>query len=621
MIENKVKLVVWDLDETFWRGTLTEEGISPIARNVEYVVALSKRGIINSICSKNDYDQARAKLTELGVWEHFVFPRISFNPKGKAVAELIEEAALRPENVLFIDDNRSNLEEVKFFNPGIMTGHPDDLLDGLLDHPHLAGKPDPEMSRLKQYQFLQRKVAERSSSSLSNEEFLRTSNIRVTIDYDVESNMDRILELINRTNQLNYTKKRVETPEEVAEFLDTLKGFGIYAGCVNAVDNYGDYGMVGFFLGQQRPRAKNLIHFVFSCRTMNMGIEQYVYEMLNCPDIEIMGRVSYGLDTHDKIDWINTGESGPEGAVARPNPKLLLLGGCDLLQLASYCSTDRLEFVNFAKEDQKLRYDDPNFVLNDRALLRDSKVIREFPWWTYEDALRFDEGVASSDLIILSMWPGMNDNYVKTADGLILKMNNKALERLIWKGPAWFESNFEVLEVDDDRRLEMTLASFDRIAGMARPGARVFCLGSYSIVPKKEARVARKRRYSEVVREYCSRHPELFTYVDVNTIVSPDMLIDGMHYSRHGTFLLGQHIMAVFEGREQAPSGGIGRPKKEDSYRRELRVERALRRQERNASDLGKKKTSESDEDRAQRRVARKKERAARRSESATAEG
>ena len=623
MIENKVKLVVWDLDETFWRGTLTEGGIAHVESNIEMVRELSKRGIINSICSKNDYEQAKEKLSECGIWDYFVFPRISFNPKGKAVAELIEEAALRPQNVLFIDDNRSNLEEVKFFNPGIMTGHPDDLLDGLLAHPNLKGKPDPEMSRLKQYQFLQRKVDERSSSSLSNEEFLRASNIRVTIDYDIESNMDRILELINRTNQLNYTKKRVETPEEIAEFQDHLNKFGFYAGCVNAVDNYGEYGLIGFFLGQQRPIKKNLFHFVFSCRTMNMGIEQYVYEMLNRPDIEIVGPVSYGLDTHDKVDWINTGESGEGGsseAVARPNPKLLLLGGCDLLQLASYCSTDRLEFVNFAKEGQRLRFDDPNFVLTDRALLRDCKVIREFPWWTYEDALRFDEGVASSDLIILSMWPGMNDNYLRTADGVMLKMNNTAVERMIWKGPAWFESNFEQLDVDDEGRLEMTLASFDRIAAMARPGARIFCLGSYSIVPRKEIRVARRRRFNAVVREYCSRHPELFTYVDVDAIVPPDMLVDILHYSRHGTVLLGQHILALFQGREPVPQGQGDGPAKEDKGRKRAgQEERTQRREERRGKERS--GNGELQAERAQRREERQKMRAAKRSKSAIAEG
>jgi hypothetical protein len=109
--------------------------------------------------------------------------------------------------------------------------------------------------------------------------------------------------------------------------------------------------------------------------------------------------------------------------------------------------------------------------------------------------------------------------------------------------------------------------------------------------------------------------------VDVDAIVSPDMLVDTMHYSRHGTFLLGQHILAVFEGREQAASGKAGRPKKEDSFRREARVEKALRRQERSTRDGGKgKKKPASDEDRAQRREERKKERAARRIASALAE-
>ena len=118
-ITNKVKLVIWDLDETFWRGTLTEGGITPVASNVAMVKELSRRGIINSICSKNDYDQVKNALTELGIWEFFVFPHIQFAPKGQALVTMLEGAGLRAENVLFVDDNPSNLEEAKFFNPGI----------------------------------------------------------------------------------------------------------------------------------------------------------------------------------------------------------------------------------------------------------------------------------------------------------------------------------------------------------------------------------------------------------------------------------------------------------------------------------------------------------------------
>ena len=50
-----IKLVIWDLDETFWKGTLSEGQIYPIKKNIEIIETLTKRGIINSIVSKNDY--------------------------------------------------------------------------------------------------------------------------------------------------------------------------------------------------------------------------------------------------------------------------------------------------------------------------------------------------------------------------------------------------------------------------------------------------------------------------------------------------------------------------------------------------------------------------------------
>ena len=60
ILKNPVKLVVWDLDETFWKGTLSEEGITPIIGNIELVKQLAQRGIISSVCSKNDHGSAMA---------------------------------------------------------------------------------------------------------------------------------------------------------------------------------------------------------------------------------------------------------------------------------------------------------------------------------------------------------------------------------------------------------------------------------------------------------------------------------------------------------------------------------------------------------------------------------
>src|SRR5882672_10060849 len=129
-IKNDVKMVIWDLDDTFWNGTLAEGGIEFIESNAEKVRALAARGIVSSIASKNDLDKAKELLERAGVWNYFVFPEISYTPKGNMVAEIIRNASLRSENILFIDDNISNLEEVRFFNSGIMLAQPGEIISG-----------------------------------------------------------------------------------------------------------------------------------------------------------------------------------------------------------------------------------------------------------------------------------------------------------------------------------------------------------------------------------------------------------------------------------------------------------------------------------------------------------
>ena len=623
MIENKVKLVIWDLDETFWRGTLTEGGIAHVESNIEMIRELSKRGIINSICSKNDHEQAKEKLSECGIWDYFVFPSISFNPKGKAIAEMIEGAALRPQNVLFLDDNPSNLEEAKFFNPGIMTANPADVLESLLDHPNLAGKPDPELTRLKQYQFLQRKVEERGATTLSNEEFLRASNIRIVINNDIEPDFDRVVELINRTNQLNYTKIRLETDDEVQGLRDLIRGRHVHAGTVHVVDNYGDYGLVGFYLGMRRSAYNKLIHFVFSCRTMNMGIEQYVYEMLGSPDIEVAGPVSYGLKTHDRVDWINAGGGDRGSNQSGPlNEKLVLLGGCDLLQLASYCSTDRSEFVNEQREGAKIRFDDPGFILSDRSALKTHAAMGRFAWWNHDDALRFDEALASAKLILISLWPGMNGHYFRIGQDISVRLTKGVANEIRENDPEFFDQNFAALDLEDDDRLALIEKSFDAIVSKCGDGTRIFSLGCYTRGLDR-SRAGRRILYNKICRDYCERHPERFRYVDVDSIVPPEMMADRTHFMRPGYFALAQYILAVIRGHEPVLQEQVDRSAEGgETPANGRRAERTKRRQERSGrkSEEGP-ASGELLGDRAQRREERKKIRAARRSESATAEG
>ena len=36
MDASKIKLIIWDLDETFWNGTISEQKVAPVKQAVSY---------------------------------------------------------------------------------------------------------------------------------------------------------------------------------------------------------------------------------------------------------------------------------------------------------------------------------------------------------------------------------------------------------------------------------------------------------------------------------------------------------------------------------------------------------------------------------------------------------
>ncbi len=336
-----VKLVVWDLDDTFWRGTLSEGPVELDPALVELVRTLNRRGIVNAICSKNDESPVRAELEAAGLWEEFVFARVDWTPKGPRVAAIIEDAQLRPENVLFVDDLPSNLGEAAHFAPGLQTAGPD-ILPQLLELPQLAGKDDHDLSRLRQYRVLERKLVDRRAAQGPHEEFLRSCAIRVTVHEDPAAEVDRLHELALRTNQLNFTKRRPTRDEFAALLADP----DVVAGYVEVADRYGDYGICGFY-ALHRPTGV-LTDYLFSCRILGMGVEQWLYDRLGRPELEPVGEVVAELT--GTVDWItlDDGTAPPDAPVADTDGgvrigrigRILIVGGCDLSTTADFLGGD-----------------------------------------------------------------------------------------------------------------------------------------------------------------------------------------------------------------------------------------------------------------------------------------
>lgn len=333
MIDIKnIKLIIWDLDDTFWMGTLSEGGATAKAENIRLVRDATDAGIINSICSKNEPEPTIAHLKDLGIWEYFVFASINWENKGARLAHMIDTMALRPQNVLFIDDNVHNLQEAKHFLPEIQIAEPDVIAE-LITQVALLPKKDIAHKRLKQYKVLEEK-AEAAKSFDSNEAFLYSSNIRVEMHTDCENHIERLHDLILRSNQLNFTKKRISEEELRA----LIKDKDCQCGYVSVTDNYGDYGIVGFYAVRNGVAE----HFVFSCRTMGQMIEQWVYAQLGFPELEVVGEVRTQLNKTDCPKWINQELEGSikelesERVSELGECKILVKGPCDLSNSLSY---------------------------------------------------------------------------------------------------------------------------------------------------------------------------------------------------------------------------------------------------------------------------------------------
>ncbi|WP_376096996.1 HAD-IIIC family phosphatase [Roseomonas sp. CCTCC AB2023176] len=340
-----VRLVIWDLDETFWSGTLTEGGIRYNQAAHDTVIELSKRGIISSICSKNDFAPVEALLRERGIWEYFVFPSVNWEPKGPRIAALIEAIQLRPETVLFVDDNHLNLKEAQHFVPGLQVAA-ETFVPDMLASPLMKGKDDRALTRLNQYKLLEKRKADEVAAAAeqggSNIAFLRSCNVYIRVERNIEKHIDRAIELINRTNQLNFTKLRLpEDPDAArAELRHQLEHHMVQAGLIEVSDKYGNYGYCGFYMLRSSPDGNRLVHFCFSCRILNMGVEGWTYQRLGQPDLAVRGAVLSDPVNAAPVDWITLVE-GSETSAAQPSSAarfttVAARGGCVLMPLMHY---------------------------------------------------------------------------------------------------------------------------------------------------------------------------------------------------------------------------------------------------------------------------------------------
>ena len=118
----KIKCVVWDLDNTLWDGVLVEDGPEKLKLRPEIsqiIRTLDDRGILHSIASKNNRDEAMKVLKQFQIDEYFLCPQISWQPKSESIRAIAQQLNIGMDSLLFVDDSQFELEQVQAACPGI----------------------------------------------------------------------------------------------------------------------------------------------------------------------------------------------------------------------------------------------------------------------------------------------------------------------------------------------------------------------------------------------------------------------------------------------------------------------------------------------------------------------
>jgi len=271
------KLVIFDLDNTLWDGVLLEGDVKLRPGIHDLFRALDERGILISVASKNAYDDAMAKLDALGLSEYVLHQRIGWGPKSEGVKKIVEAIDIGSDTVLFIDDNPFERAEVAGAVAGVEI-LPDTAIAALAEHPRLQGAVTPE-SRARRQMYREAIVRDQAAESYGDDyiTFLRDCGIHVEIRRDTPDDFERVVELVQRTNQLNFSGRKYGRDEITAILGDPDQDRHV----VICRDKFGSYGTVGFCLSHREPaeggEAVVIDDFMLSCRVQGKFIEQALF--------------------------------------------------------------------------------------------------------------------------------------------------------------------------------------------------------------------------------------------------------------------------------------------------------------------------------------------------------
>ncbi len=285
------KCLALDLDNTLWGGVIGDDGLDGIvvgegsASGEAFLdlqataLHLAKRGVILAVCSKNDEANAKAPferhpdmLLRLSDISCFV---ANWRDKAANLRRIAAELNIGLDALVFVDDNPFERNLVRAELPMVATPEiPDDparVARTILDAGYFEGVAvtNEDRERTGQYRAnAERQALQASATDLPA--YLRSLAMELIVKPFDRLGLQRIVQLINKTNQFNLTTRRM-TEAEVVETMQDPEAFGLQ---FRLVDRFGDNGIIAIVVGRREADEVALDVWLMSCRVLGRRVEQ-----------------------------------------------------------------------------------------------------------------------------------------------------------------------------------------------------------------------------------------------------------------------------------------------------------------------------------------------------------
>ena len=297
------KCLILDLDNILWGGVVGDDGISGIQLGFlgigkvftelqEWIKKLKDRGIILTVCSKNEENTAKEPFEKhpdmvLNLDDIAVFIA-NWNSKADNIQQIQQILNIGFDSMVFLDDNPVERSIVRENFPEITVPElPDDpacYLEFLyaLNLFETCNYSETDTNRTIQYQIEAKRIENRRTF-VSENDFLQSLSMTSHIESFNTFNIPRVAQLSQRTNQFNL--RLVRYTEAELEKMSGNKDFCTFAFTLK--DKFGDNGLIcAVVLKKEDEQTLFIDTWIMSCRVFNRGMETFTLNTIAAFAIE-----------------------------------------------------------------------------------------------------------------------------------------------------------------------------------------------------------------------------------------------------------------------------------------------------------------------------------------------